>query len=168
MSTQSETDLCQQMGATCPEHEKLNAFVGTWNATVSFWMDPTSEPMIIQGFMTNSWTLGNRFLEQDYKATWGDQPFLGRGFWGYNTLKGEFEGIWMDTASTQISFESGSHDPETNSWTQTGTCTMPDGSTIKKESVITIVNENQHTMTMTFINPDGSRFKCMHIDYTRS
>ena len=45
---------------------------------------------------------------------------------------------------------------------------MPGAGPMTKRSVITLVNDNEHTMEMFFTGPDGNEMKCMHIKYLRA
>ena len=66
-----------------PQHEKLKAMVGTWDATIKSWSG-TPEPMVSTGVMKNEMMLGGRLLESEFKGKWMDQPFEGYGLTGYD------------------------------------------------------------------------------------
>jgi len=92
----------EAMAATTEAHEKLKPFVGTFKAEVTIWMGP-GEPMSSTGVMVNELDLGGRFLRETYTGDPSDGPvpaFEGRGYWGFNTATQQYEGFWIDTAST--------------------------------------------------------------------
>ncbi|MHC5022972.1 MAG: DUF1579 domain-containing protein [Planctomycetota bacterium] len=161
------------MAATGPgaEHEKLEPFVGTFKAEVKLWMGP-GDPHVTTGTMVNEWILGGRFLEQTYTgdAMEGPSPdFKGRGFWGYNTSTNQYEGVWIDTASTALQTETGAVDASGKVWTMIGEAFHPQmGGTITKKSVITLSDDTHHSMEMFFLTPDGNEMKCMEITYVRA
>jgi hypothetical protein len=162
-------DAMQAMSAPAEEHARLRPFVGTFRAEVKIWMGP-GDPMISTGTMTNTMDLGGRFLRQDYKGDPGGGPFPdfeGRGFWGYNKSTQHYEGFWIDTASTIMQNESGSVDDSGRVWTMIGE--IPDGSGGKttKRSVITVQDDDHHSMEMYF-DKDGQELKGMEIRYTRA
>ena len=85
-----------------PEHALLKPFAGTFRATVKLWMGP-GDPMVQHGTMINSFQVGGLYLFQDYTGDQVSGPwpsFIGKGFWGFNTFAKEFEGFWIDNAST--------------------------------------------------------------------
>ena len=157
------------MAAPSDEHAMLNPFVGTFRATVSMWMGP-GDPMVTTGVMTSAWDLGGRFLGQTYKGDPGEGPFPefeGRGFWGYNKIDRVWEGVWIDNASTVLQVEKGSVDEAGKVWTMEGEMTNPQtGEPITKRSVITLLDEDHHSMEMYFSSPEGE-MRGMEIQYAR-
>ncbi len=168
MSHQQETD-CMPSGPV-DQHKLFEQFVGTWKAEVKMWMGP-GEPMVSTGTMVNSLDLGGRYLKQDYKGDADDGPFPnfeGRGFFGYNDASAQFEGLWIDNASNQMGTEKGDYDPKTRTWNMHGSMSMGPGKVCKKRSVITIKDDNSHSMEMYFDMPGMGESKGMHIDYVRA
>ena len=163
--TEMDMQACMQAAVPGEGHERLNQFEGTWRAVVKLWMAPGAEPMENAGTMTNSWQLDKRFLKQAYKQD--DGQFEGTGYWGFNNHTGEYEGLWIDTMSTGMMNETGSCDAAGKVWTMTGEADVPGGKKAKK-SVITVADENHHTMEMYFGGPDGGEFKVMEIQNTRA
>lgn len=168
MSEQQEMD-CAPVGPA-EEHELFKQFIGKWKAKVTMWMGP-GDPMESTGTMVNMIDLDGRYLKQDYKGDATDGPFPnfeGRGFWGFNNVTGKYEGFWIDNASNQMATEFGDYDKATKTWTMLGEMAMPGGAKCGKRSVITVVNDDEHTMEMFFQGPDGNESKGMHIQYTRA
>ncbi len=170
MTDHADHGTCAAMGATGEWHKKLEAFEGTFKATVKMWMGP-GEPMVSTGVMTSSMELDGRFLQQVYKGDASDGPFpnfAGRGYWGYNTVLNKYEGFWIDTACTFMQTESGDVDESGKVWTMIGEMLDPQsGKNIKKRSVITLIDNNRNSMEMFFGTPDGNEGKGMEIQYTR-
>ena len=161
----------QEMAAPGPDHDRLKPFLGTFKATVSIWMGP-GDPMVSTGSMINSLALGGRFVKQDYKGDPSADPtpfpeFEGQGFWGFNKNTQKYEGVWIDTASTVMQHESGTVDATGKVWTMTGDIVGPDGEISVKRSVITLVDDDHHSMEMYF-SKDGQEFKGMEIRYIRA
>ncbi len=170
MTETTETDF-QEMAAPTSAHEKLKPFEGTFRADVKIWMGP-GEPMASTGTMTSSFDLGGRVLHQCYTGdpSEGSFPdFEGRGYWGFNKATGKYEGFWIDTASTIMQTETGDVNESGAVWTMTGS--MPcqqTGGTKKKKSVITLKDNDHHSLEMYFEGPDGKEVKGMEIHYTRA
>lgn len=171
MTEQTHTDACAQMGATVEQHKSLEPFVGTFKAQVKLWMGP-GDPHVSTGVMTNSFELDGRFLKQVYQGDDMEGPFpnfQGRGYWGYNTTDKQFEGFWIDSASTMIQTEKGSVDASGKVWTMVGEMTDPQsGGKMKKRSVITLTDNDHHKMEMYFSTPNGDESKGMEITYERT
>jgi hypothetical protein len=158
------------MAAPSEEHERLKPFVGAFKAEVKMWMGP-GDPAISTGVMVNELDLGDRFLRETYTGDPSEGPFPefeGRGYWGYNKVSGQYEGFWIDTASTVMQSETGDVDDSGKVWTMMGEMDNPQtGQKIKKKSVITLVDDDHHRMEMFFEGPDGSEMKGMEIRYVR-
>lgn len=162
-------DAMQAMSAPAEGHARLQPFVGTFRAEVKIWMGP-GDPMVSTGTMTNSMDLGGRFLRQDYKGDPGSgsfPDFEGRGFWGFNKATGKYEGFWIDTASTIMQTEAGSVDEPGKVWTMIGEIPDGAGGMTTKRSVITLHDDDHHSMEMYF-DKEGKEIKGMEIRYTRA
>ena len=149
-------------------HEKINPFVGTFRAVVKFWME--GQCFESTGTMVNHWILGGRYLAQDYQGDQQDGPFpefQGRGYWGFNTMTNQYEGLWIDNASTMMQMEKGDVDGDGKVWTMMGEMESPQGKT-QKESIITLISDDEHKMEMFFLFPGKEKVKTMEIHYTRS
>lgn len=162
---------CGQMPGPGPAHEKFKPFVGTFKAEVRIWMGP-GDPMESTGVMVNTLEIGGRFLQEVYTgdpSSGGPFPdFAGRGYWGYNSVSNKYEGVWMDTASTMMQFEFGDVDASGKVWTMIGEIPSPQGDgMIRKKSIITLKDNDHHSMEMYFTMPDGNEHKTMEIHYTR-
>jgi len=171
MSHESDMEACTQAGAICDEHKRFEPFVGTFKAQAKIWMGP-GEPNVSTGTMTNTLDLGGRFIAQTYKGDDTDGPFPnfeGRGFFGYNTITRQFEGIWIDNCSTTFETEIGAVDASGRVWTMIGQVPNPQtGQQMTKRSVIRVQDNDHHSKEMFFQGPDGSEFKAMEIQYTRA
>jgi hypothetical protein len=156
--------------APVDQHKMLQPFVGKFKAEVKLWMGP-GDPQISTGTMLNTMELGDRFLQQDYHGDAVDGPFFefcGKGFWGYNKITSQFEGFWIDTASTMMQTERGSVADDGKTWTMTGDMVCGQtGESFKKRSVITLVDQDHHFMETYVTGPDGNEMKTMEIQYQR-
>ena len=145
------------------QHRSLARFEGTFRSEVKIWMQPGEEPAHSTGTMVNEMVLGGRFLQNTYEDDSGH--FAGRGFFGYNTVEGVFEGFWIDTMATFFQLERGYFSGADNSYTMEGP--MPPGSGTKR-SVLHWIDKDHHSMTMFMTGPDGQERKVMEIRYSRA
>ena len=112
------------------------------------WWGP-GEPSISTGKMTNTFQVNGLYLHQEYKGDQTEGPFPnfeGRGYWGFNTTSGKYEGFWIDTASTQMANETGSVDETGKVWEMTSEFQMPGGPLMQKRAVFTVIDDNAHLM----------------------
>ena len=164
-------EVCMDMSATVAAHENFKPFVGKFTAEVKLWMGP-GDPLVSTGMMTNTLDLGGRYLHQFYVGDPSDGPFPnfeGRGYWGYNTTSEKYEGFWIDSASTMMQHESGDVDAAGKIWTMLGEMVCPQTKdAMTKRSVITLTDDDRHSMEMYFCGPDGHESKGMEIQYERA
>lgn len=151
-----------------PEHELLKPFEGTFKSDVKMWFGP-GEPTVSTGTMVNSWHLGGLYLNQTYKGDRADGPFPnfeGFGYWGYNQTSKQFEGFWIDNASTTMQTEIGSADDSGKVFEMHSEFTHGD-TVMKKRTVFEVVSNDEHSMTAFVTPPGGEEMKNMEIIYKR-
>lgn len=157
----------QHAGTPGPEHRALDAFVGTWSATVSYWWDPAAPAEVSSGSMTNSWILDGHHLEQRFTGNMGGAPFSGVGTWGFDVAAGEYYGTWQDSMSTALMISRGPRSKDGKTFELISTNTDPlTGKASRGEEQIVIESPNRHTMTM-WETKGGKRVKTMEIVYER-
>ena len=149
-------------------HKLLDGMVGTWDAKVSAWMDPSQPPVAGSGVSENSWVLGNREVMEKFTGTFMGSPFSGIGFSGYDNMKKQYWGTWMDTMSTAPMMSTGNTPDGGKTWKFQAS--MPDpmsGHDVAVEERVTVTDKDHHSMEMWMTGPDGRPFKMMEIQYTR-
>ena len=149
-------------------HKLLDGMAGTWDAKITMWMDPSQPPSVSSGTSENSWVMGNRELAQKFTGTFMGMPFTGLGYTGYDNIKKQYWGTWVDNFSTGVMVSTGSTADNGKTWKFTST--MPDPMTGKdtpSEEHLTVTDKDHHTMEMWGAAPDGKMFKMMEIVYTR-
>ena len=164
----SMMDMMAKAGTPGDAHKKLDGMVGTWDTKVKFWMMPGTDPMMSGGMSTNQWVMGGRYLEQRYKGDMAGMPFEGVGYTGYDNVKQQYWGTWMDSMSTGMMTSTGSVSADGKSWDFTATMSDPmTGKDSTAKEKITIVDADHHTLEMWAAGPDGKMFKNMEINYSR-
>ena len=169
MSPEQKAQMDAMMKAMTPgdAHKLLEPLVGNFDAKITMWMDPTAPPTVTTGTATSKWVLGNREIEQRFVSTMMGMPFYGIGYTGYDNVKKQYWGTWMDNFSTSVMNQTGST-TDGKSWKYTGT--MPDPATGKDavtETRFTLNDADHHTMEMWSPGHDGKMQKMMEIVYTR-
>lgn len=155
-------------GAVGEHHGHLEAFVGTWDATSTFWNAPDEPPMEANGVMVNEMTLGGRFLKQSYTSEIMGQDFEGHSLWGYSNNDECYKSIWIDNMTTDLTFSTGYCSEDHKTFTMMGSQTNPMfGNREQYEDVCKIDDDNHHSFIRYMILEDGSKVKSMEIVYTR-
>ena len=148
-----------------PQHEKLKAMVGTWDATIKTWTG-APEPMVSTGVMKNEMMLGGRLLASEYKGKWMDQPFDGYGLTGYDIKAGKLKSFWTDTMSTSWMVFDGAMSADGKELTSTGTMDGMDGNPMPVRTVTKIEGADKHVYSM-YGQVAGKEMPVMEITYTR-
>jgi hypothetical protein len=147
--------------------KRLDGMVGTWDTKITMWMVPGADPMVSTGTATNQWTMGGRYLEERFKGDFAGMPFEGLGYTGYDNVKKQYWGSWIDNMSTGMMTSTGTSS-DGKSWDFTATMADPmtgKDSVIKQK--VTVADADHHTMEMWGAGPDGKMYKSMEIAYTR-
>ncbi len=148
------------------EHELLKGMAGTWKTVTKAWTGP-GDPQVSEGTAVKSMVLGGRFLREEFDGTFMEGPFQGMGLTGYDTMKKEYVGTWVDTMGTGIARSTGKYDPAARQLNITATYTDP--MTMKDRTwrmVNKFVDSNKHVFQM-FDQMDGKEVMTMEITYTR-
>jgi hypothetical protein len=148
-----------------PQHEKLKAMEGTWDAVVKSWMGP-GEPVVSKGVMKNEMELGGRVLESKYKGEFQGQPFDGFGMTGYDLKADKLLSLWTDTMSTSWMVMDGKMSSDGKEMTTTGTMDGMDGKPMPVRTVTKIEGPDKHVYSM-YGQMNGQEVPVMEITYTR-
>jgi hypothetical protein len=150
-----------------PAHKMLDSMVGSWDTKVMSWMAPGTEPMGGIGTSENKWILGGRFVEQRFKGDFMGMPFEGLGYTGYDNVKKQYFGTWMDNMGTGM-MTSVATGGDAKTMTFKGTYADPmTGKDTTIEEKVTWVDADHHNFEMWSPGADGTMFKSMEIQYTR-
>lgn len=164
---QAAMDAMMKAATPGDAHRKLDKMAGTFTTKVSTWMAPNTEPMTTEGTSENRWILGGRYLEQRFSGNFMGMPFEGIGYTGYDNVKKQYWGTWMDNMSTGMMMSTGKASGD-NAYTFTGSMADPmTGKDTTVEERIVVHSDDHHTMEMWGPGPDGKSYKMMAIDYTR-
>ena len=159
-------EAMQKAGTPGEAHKKLDAIVGTFDAKVKMWMDPSKPPEESTGTSENTWVLNNRYVEMKYQGTFMGQPFSGIGYQGYDNVQKKYVGSWMDSMSTGMMTSTGTMTG--NVIKTSGMVADPmTGKMCKITSKVTVPDNDHHTMEMWGPDPTGKNYKMMEIEYTR-
>lgn len=149
-------------------HKLLNHMTGTFTAKMTMWMKPGEEPMVVEGTSESKWVMGGRYVEQRFSSNFMGMPYEGLGYTGYDNVKKQYWGTWMDNMSTSMMTSTGGTNDGGKSWSFTASMADPmTGKDSRVEEKITIADADHQTFEMWGAGPDGKMFKTMEIVYTR-
>lgn len=150
------------------EHAKLKSLEGTWEATITMWMDPKAPPMEMKGKGDMKMVM-DRYLEQDFTGDMGGMAFQGRGIVAYNNVTKKYQSTWIDNMGTGIITGEGTADKDGNlTFTLTSTDPMK-GKNVKMKDVWKFGADGKtYTSEMWGPPPKGGKdYKMMQIVYTK-
>jgi hypothetical protein len=164
-----------EYGTPGPEHARLKPVAGAWSVKSRMWHKPGSEPESSTGSAHYEWILDGRLLQSHFKGDMGGMPFQGIGHNGYDKVRQEYFGTWMDSMSTGMAVTGiGKYDEKTNTITEMGSYADPMTMERKKPfrtEWILPSKDNPDVMTFSMYHKDGKtgpEFKTMEMVYTRT
>lgn len=152
------------------EHDLLKKDLGTWDATIKSWMDPSkTEPEVSKGTETNTMLPGGLWMLSEFKGEFAGMPFHGRGQYSYDPGKKKYVGTWIDSMTTSPMLLEGTFDDASHSLTYNSDSVGPDGKPYKMKNVSTYRADGSRVVTMHMKSEaTGPDFvKVMEITYTK-
>jgi hypothetical protein len=149
-----------------PEHEILKGMAGTWKTTTKSWMAP-GEPEVSEGTSEVTAILGGRYVKEEFSSTFGGQPFHGMGLTGYDLMKKQYVGTWIDSMGTSIMTSRGTYDSATRQFASTATYTDPMTMKEKTTRMVTKIFDGNKHVSSFYDTMDGKEVMTMEITYTR-
>jgi hypothetical protein len=150
------------------EHKVLESLVGTWDASIKFYVSP-EKPLESKGVMTRTMILGGNFLQESFTGEFVGKKFAGQGVIGYDYNKEKFVTTWCDSRSTSIVITHGDFDSRKKTLTSIGEDF--DHNTKRKmkvRDVLRVISADEQILEM-YRHPAGEReeYKIMQVRYTR-
>ena len=167
--TQQEMmEAMMKYGTPGKQHEQLKAMVGTWDADVTFQMDPAAPEQKSKAKMVNESLFDGRYLKGDYTGDFMGQPFKGMSLMTYDNAKEKYVSLWIDSMSTMMMLSEGTADSSGKVITTSCTYDCPiQKERVSSRMVLTIQDNDHHTMDM-YCTQGGKEHKSMTIKYTRA
>jgi len=165
---ESMMKMLQAMSAPGQEHEALKPLVGSFTCSTKMYTAPGDPPQESTGTVERKWILGNRYIQEDVKATMMGMPFEGFGIMGYDKMQKFYHAYWIDTMGTGTWSMTGTADASGKVFTYIGENFDPmAGQKTKGRSTVEFVDNNKHAMKMYAPGPDGKEFMGFEMTCTR-
>jgi hypothetical protein len=163
-------EMLKKAEAACtpgPAHKALEPLVGDWNVEVKMWMAPDAPPSITKGTAKSTWTLKNRFVQQEFSGEFMGKPFSGISFTGYDNVRQKYRSVWIDDMSTTMITSEGDADTAGKVITLGGdyACALSGEKHKASKQVYRILSRDKHVFEM--YDPAQGDAKTMEITYTR-
>lgn len=162
--------MLEQQSKPAPEHKNLQPLAGTFDAEMSFLMEPGGEPEVSKGVSKNKWIMGDKFLQMDFEGTMtfagAEFPFKGMGVMGYDKMTGQYNMMWIDSLSTTMLTSTGKPGEDAKEISVSGTAVSPMGEAEMKH-VFKIESKDKHVLEFWQGAPGQEMMKIGWITYTR-
>jgi len=156
----------QEMAKPGPQHQKLAANAGTWDAAIEM-MGPDGKMQPSKGVSVMTMGPGGFWLLDNFNADLGGMPFHGMGSTGFDPQKGKYVGTWIDSMSPTLMVLEGDFDAAGKVLTMSGTAPGYDGKPAVHRMVTTHVDAKTNRFEMFVTGSDGKEMKMLSITYTR-
>jgi hypothetical protein len=144
-----------------PEHEKLKALEGVWEAVVK------SEHGDSKATATYKMELGGMWLVSNFEGEFGGQKFSGKGLDTYNASKKKYVSVWVDSMMQSPMLLEGTYDKDGKVLTMTGEGPGEDGKPMKVKSTSEMPDKESMVFKMYQVDKDGKDKEMMTITYKR-
>lgn len=150
-----------------PEMQVLMHELGDWEATMTMFMGPDTEPMKMPAKESNELMPGGLWLLSKFDAG----PFKGFGQFGYDPVKKKYVGSWIDSTSPHMTLMEGDYNKETGELTMINKGTDPQTKKPQTMKSVTKFHDKAHThrtFTMYTLTGKDTWTKTFVIEYKKS
>ncbi|MEO0575493.1 MAG: DUF1579 family protein [Pseudomonadota bacterium] len=130
-------------------HAKLAKGVGSFKASMAFFMEPGGDPLVSQMSVERTMDLNGRVMNESWKGQVMGAPFEGRGRTGFDNVTQKYWSTWTDNMSTGLLVMHGAWDADEEAMVLHGESTHPvTGKTYKTRAVGKYLPEGKESMVM--------------------
>ena len=147
------------------EHKMLKMDEGVWDAKITLWSGPDTEPIRSNAKETNTmigalWSIGK--LEGNIAG----MDYVGHATLGYDPMQKKYVGTWIDSLTPVITHMSGTYDPKTKTLILYYTTYGQDGQEEKRKNVMVYKDEKTRDFIM-YLKKGEEWTQAMEILYKR-
>ncbi|MCA8974526.1 MAG: DUF1579 domain-containing protein [Planctomycetes bacterium] len=148
-----------------PEHARLIAHVGTWDAVVIS-EGPDGTPQRDKATMVTR-DLGGFHAVDEFEGQVMGMKFTGHGINSYCPLRKRYVSSWVDSMTPSPMTLTGTYDKKANEIEMTGECLGMSGKLEPCRSVTLFGDADHFAWEMYGAGPDGKEMRHLRIEYTR-
>lgn len=150
-----------------PMHQWMAKHVGTWEAEVSSFMDP-SNPQKSKATDVVKMSMNGLYQVADFSSTMMGMPMTGQSTLGFDNAKKKFVLTWIDNLGSGIVYMTGTYDETTKTLELKGKQTDPlSGKDTDIRQVNKYIDADTYTMAMYGAGMDGKEMKFMEGTFKR-
>ena len=128
------------------EHKMLKLDEGVWNANVTMWRCPGTDPIHSTAKETNT-MLGELWSVGTMESSYGGEPYVGQAVLGYDPVLKKYVGTWIDNLTPGITHMQGDYDAKTKTLTLFYPVTREGGTTQERKNVMVYKDKNTREFT---------------------
>lgn len=140
-------------------NEVFDRDVGVWDSDVEIRPAPDAAVIRQKGSYHNRRVADGRWLVVDYRS---DSGFEGHGVYGWDSVRGRYVGVWVDSTESAIARSEGTWDAATRTMTYITTAELP-GRTIRYREVMEGREDGSVVYRNFMPKPGGGEFEMIHI-----
>jgi Protein of unknown function (DUF1579) len=149
-----------------PEHERLIAMCGTWDAEMTFLFQPGRPGITTKGTSTIRSLLGGLFIEEKIEGVLNGTPFTTLAWTGFNTSTHQYEATRIASTNDARIAETGSYDEKTGQFELKADYPLA-GETWHQRTVIHLMSADTMIATGYLSFGKVPEWKGVEIKYTR-
>jgi hypothetical protein len=161
----------EEAGKPGEPHQHLATFAGQWSYTAKYWPSPEAKPEESRGSASLRMIMGGRFLEQTVKGKAMGMRYEGRGTTGYDTVRRNYETVWIDNMGTGTMVAKGKYHDNLRTIISEGeySCPISPDKAQNFRSEWKLIDRDNMVFSLfsAGLNPDGPVFKTMEMTYRR-
>lgn len=149
-------------------HKWMATHVGTWEAEVSQWMDPSAPPTKSKATDVVKMSMNGLYQIGEFSTTMMGMPMMGQSTLAYDNAKKKFVMTWIDNLGSGIVFMTGNYDEATKTLELKGKQTDPmTGTDSDMRQVNKYIDADSYTMALYGAGMDGKEVKFMEGTFKR-
>jgi hypothetical protein len=157
-----EMQAAAEFGSPSKHHRVLDVLIGTFSGEFIIRTGPDAPPTTTRGTVTREWVLDGRYVREIVRAEGETGPFEGIGYIGYDNFDGQYEMVWMDSASTGIEFDTGNFHPDEKVMHVRESRRDPvTGRLVNAWSKLDLSDPDRHTMVGYATDIDGRTYRAV-------
>jgi hypothetical protein len=151
---------------TDPDHARLTAMVGTWDADMTFWFQPGKPGIPVKATSTIRPLFDGLFIEEKIEGALNGTPFTTLAWTGFNTSTHMYEATRIASTNNARIAETGAYDAKSNQFELKADYPLA-GDTWHQRTVIQQTSPDAMTASSFLSFGAVPEWKAVEIKYTR-
>ena len=166
MDEEAMMKMMIELGTPGEHHKNLAKMAGDFDVAAKMWMSGP-DPIESKASSSSEMTLGGRYLTMNYKGSFQDMPFDGRGVMAYDNATETYLSVWYDNMSTGIMVSRGKLADDGKTLTMTGHWDGPGGMKQEMRHVYVFGDDGSYALT-GYHSQGGEEMKAMELTFSKA